>query len=90
MTGIGARQIGMAAMRLGCGPPDDHRHHRSRRRCHPVGEGRQRGVSRGDVLATLRFNDRRNVDDAAAMVAAAFKLADRPPPERPLVLDEVR
>lgn len=89
VTGIGARQIGMAAMRLGAGRrtiTDIIDHGAGVTLSAKVGSA----VARGDVLATLRFSDRRNVDDAAARVAAAFTLADRPPPERPLILEEVR
>ena len=79
----------MAAMRLGAGRrtvTDTIDHSAGVTLSAKVGSA----VARGDVLATLRFNDRRNVDDAAAMVAAAFALADRPPPARPLILEEVR
>lgn len=86
---IDARQIGMAAMRLGAGREtitDTIDHGAGVTLSAKVGSP----VSRGDVLATLRFNDRRNVDDAAARVAAAFTLADLPPPKSSLILEEVR
>ena len=89
VAGIGARQIGVAAMRLGAGREtitDTIDHGAGVTLSAKVGSP----VTRGDVLATLRFNDRRNVEEAASRVAAAFTLADRPPPVRPLILEEVR
>ena len=89
VAGIDAGQIGVAAMRLGAGRQtiaDTVDHAAGITLSAKVGSA----VSRGDVLATLRFNDRRNVDEASARVSAAFRLAARPSPERPLILEEVR
>ena len=88
VAGIDARRIGVAAMRLGAGRrtiTDTIDHAAGITLSAKVGSA----VARGDVLATLRFNDRRNVDEAAARVSGAFRLAARPPPERPLILEEV-
>ena len=89
VTGIDAGQIGVAAMRLGAGRQtiaDTVDHAAGITLSAKVGSA----VARGDVLATLRFNDRRNVDEASARVSGAFRLAGRPSPERPLILEEVR
>ena len=88
VAGIEARQIGVAAMRLGAGREtitDSVDHAAGITLSAKVGTA----VSRGDVLATLRFNDIRNVDEAAARVSGAFRIAAQPPAEGRLILEEV-
>ena len=88
VCGVEAGQIGMAAMRLGAGRrtiDDTIDHAVGITLSAKIGTA----VSRGDVLATLRFNDPGSVDRAAEQVAAAFRLAPEPPPPRPLIMEEV-
>ena len=88
VVAIEAREIGVAAMRLGAGRQtmtDTIDHAAGVTLSAKVGTA----VARGDMLATLRFNDRRNLDEASARVSGAFRLASRPPPESPLILEEV-
>ncbi|MDE0168205.1 MAG: thymidine phosphorylase [bacterium] len=88
VASIDARRIGVAAMQLGAGRrtmTDTVDHAAGITMSAKVGSA----VARGDVLATLRFNDARNVEAAAARVSRAYTLAGRPPEERPLILEEV-
>ena len=88
VTGIDPRQIGLAAMRLGAGRQtlgDTIDHGVGVTLSAKAGDA----VCRGDVLATLRFNDYRHIDEAAHRVSTAFGLAAYPPAPRPLVLEEV-
>jgi pyrimidine-nucleoside phosphorylase len=88
VASIDARRIGVAAMQLGAGRrtmTDTIDHAVGITMSAKVGSA----VARGDVLATLRFNDPRNVEAAAARLSRAYTLAARPPEERPLILEEV-
>ncbi len=88
VASIDARRIGVAAMQLGAGRrtmTDTIDHAVGITMSAKVGSA----VARGDVLATLRFNDPRNVEAAAARVSRAYTLAARPPEEHPLILEEV-
>ena len=85
---IDARGIGLAAMRLGAGRQTADGvidHGAGITLSAKVGDP----VRRGDVLATLRFNDPGTADGAAALVSEAYRLADYPPEPRPLILEEV-
>ena len=85
---IDARGIGLAAMRLGAGHEtldDTIDHGVGITLSAKVGDA----VRRGDVLATLRFNDARHVDGAAQRVTDAYRLTSYPPEPRPLILEEV-
>ncbi len=88
VVAIAARQIGVAAMRLGAGREtidDIIDHGVGITLSAKVGAA----VSRGDVLATLRLNDRGRADQATREVSAAFELGLAPPTPRPLILEEV-
>ena len=88
VASIDARRIGVAAMQLGAGRrtmTDTIDHAAGITMSAKVGSA----VARGDVLATLRFNDAQNVEAATARVSRAYTLAARPPEERPLILEEV-
>ena len=85
---IDAREIGLAAMRLGAGREtldDTIDHGVGITLSAKVGDA----VRHGDVLATLRFNDHRQVEGAAERATAAYRLASYPPAPRPLILEEV-
>jgi pyrimidine-nucleoside phosphorylase len=86
---IGAVRVGRAALHLGAGrrTKDDPIDHAVGVTCL-----RKRGdrVARGEPLARVHARDDTSADEAVAEVAAAYALADDPPPPRPLVLDVVR
>lgn len=85
---IDARQIGLAAMHLGAGrrtAADSIDHGVGITLYAKAGDP----VRRGDVLAALHFNDPETADGAAALAEGAYRLADRPPRPRPLVLEEI-
>ena len=88
VSAIEAREIGLAAMRLGAGRQtvDDTIDHGA-----GITLSAKPGdaVRRGDVLATLRFNDPRHVDAATRRVTDAYRLDSRPPSRGPLVLEEI-
>ena len=42
-------------------------------------------VEKGDLLATLHYNDRAKLDAALARLDGAFDIAEEPAPTRPLV-----
>jgi pyrimidine-nucleoside phosphorylase len=83
---LGAIRIGTAALELGAGrrTKDDAIDHAVGIVC-----TRKRGdrVAAGDVLAEVHARDQASAERAAQEVAAAYELADEPPPARPLVLD---
>jgi pyrimidine-nucleoside phosphorylase len=85
---IGAVRVGVAALHLGAGrrTKDDAIDHSVGVTCL-----RKRGdrVGTGEPLAQVHARDRASAREAAAEVAAAYTLADEPPPPRPLVLDVV-
>jgi pyrimidine-nucleoside phosphorylase len=83
---LGAIRIGTAALELGAGrrTKDDQIDHAVGIVCR-----RKRGdlVAEGDVLAEVHARDNASAERAAQEVAAAYELADDPPPARPLLLD---
>ena len=88
VVSIQAMEIGLAAMVLGAGRrtvDDDIDHSAGITLSSKVGDA----VSHGDVLATLRFNDARNVETVSARVMAAFQIGPEAPRPRPLILEEV-
>lgn len=88
VTSIDARDIGLAAMSLGAG-----RETMEDRIDHGVGITLSAKVGdevrRGDVLATLRFNDPRLAARASGLVERAFVIGDLQPDQRPLILETV-
>lgn len=85
---IDAREIGLAAMHLGAGrrtADDSIDHGVGITLSAKVGDP----VRRGDVLAALHFNDPKTAEGAAALAEGAYRLADRPPSPRPLILEEI-
>jgi len=88
VVSIQAKEIGLAAMGLGAGRQtvdDAIDHSAGITLSAKVGDA----VSYGDLLATLRFNASRNVETAAARVAAAFRIEAVAPHPWPLILDEI-
>jgi pyrimidine-nucleoside phosphorylase len=83
---LGAIRIGLAALELGAGrrTKDDAIDHAVGVLC-----TRKRGdvVAQGDVLAEVHARNDASAERAAHEVAAAYELADEPPPARPLLLD---
>ncbi|MDE0136948.1 MAG: thymidine phosphorylase [bacterium] len=88
VTSIDARGIGLAAMSLGAG-----RETMEDRIDHGVGITLSAKVGdevrRGDVLATLRFNDPGLADRASALVERAYVIGALAPDVRPLILETV-
>lgn len=88
VVAVHAREIGLAAMRLGAGREtvdDTVDHSVGITLSVRVGDT----VNPGDVLATLRFNDDGNLAEAFTRVAAAFTIGPEAPHPRPLILDEI-
>jgi pyrimidine-nucleoside phosphorylase len=85
---IGAVRVGLAALHLGAGrrTKDDAIDHAVGVTCL-----RKRGdhVEVGETVARVHARDETSAGEAAAEVAAAYTVADAPPPERPLILDVV-
>jgi len=88
VAGLGAIAVGTAALHLGAG-----RRTKDDRIDHAVGVvcRAKRGdrVEQGEPLAEVHAHDEGSADEAAGAVAAAYRLASEPPPERPIVLDVV-
>ena len=88
LRGIDARAIGLAAMRLGAGrrtTGDSIDHGAGITLTAKVGDF----VRRGDILATLRFNDQRSVEEAADRVIDAYQIGPYPYAPLPLILEEI-
>lgn len=88
VVAIQAKEIGLAAMGLGAGRQtvdDDVDHSAGITLSVKIGDA----VSHGDALATLRFNDDRNVGAASARVMEAFQIGSVAPDRWPLILDEI-
>jgi pyrimidine-nucleoside phosphorylase len=85
---IGAVRVGLAALHLGAG-----RRTKEDAIDHAVGVVclRKRGdrVSAGEPIAQIHARDAETARVAAGEVAAAYELADEPPPTVPLVLDVI-
>lgn len=88
VTSIDARNIGLAAMSLGAG-----RQTMEDRIDHGVGVTLSAKVGdevrRGDVLATLRFNDPRLAGRASDLVERAYAIGDLEPAKQPPILETV-
>ena len=88
VTSIDARAIGLAAMSLGAG-----RQTMEDRIDHGVGITLSAKVGdevrRGDVLATLRFNDPGLATRASSLVERAYAIGGLEPDQRPLILETV-
>ena len=88
VTSIDARAIGLAAMSLGAG-----RQTMEDRIDHGVGITLSAKVGdevrRGDVLATLRFNDPGLATRASSLVERAYVIGGLEPDRRPLILESV-
>jgi pyrimidine-nucleoside phosphorylase len=86
VTRLGARAIGLAAMRLGAG-----RAAKADEIDHAVGVVclRKRGerVQAGGPLAEIHAQDERSADAVAAEVTAAFELGDEEPPPSRVILE---
>jgi len=83
---LGAVAVGQAALHLGAGrqAKDDSIDHAVGVVCL-----RKRGdrVAAGEPLAEIHAADEAAADEAARELAAAYVIADEPPPQRPVVLD---
>jgi pyrimidine-nucleoside phosphorylase len=83
---LGAVAVGQAALHLGAGrqAKDDSIDHTVGVVCL-----RKRGdrVAAGEPLAEIHAADEAAADEAARELAAAYVIADEPPPQRPVVLD---
>ena len=88
VTSIDARDIGLAAMSLGAG-----RETMEDRIDHGVGITLSAKVGdevrRGDVLATLRFNDPGLATRASGLVERAYVIGSLEPDQRPLILETI-
>jgi pyrimidine-nucleoside phosphorylase len=88
VAGLGAIDIGLAALRLGAGrqTKDDDIDHAVGLRCL-----RKRGdaVTKGDRLAEVHARDDAAAEAAVGEVAAAYRLAPEPPPARSILIDVV-
>ena len=88
VAAIDAREIGLAALRIGAGREtldDTIDHGVGITLSAKVGDA----IHRGDILATLRFNDARHIEEAAERMTTAYRLTAREPASRPLILEEV-
>jgi pyrimidine-nucleoside phosphorylase len=85
---IGAVDIGLAALRLGAGrrTKDDAIDHAVGIRCLTKRGG---AVAAGDVIAEVHARDDASARAAAADVLAAYRLADEPPPTKPIILETI-
>jgi pyrimidine-nucleoside phosphorylase len=85
---IGAVDIGLAALRLGAGrrTKDDAIDHAVGIRCLTKRGG---AVAAGDVIAEVYARDDASARAAAADVLAAYRLADEPPPTKPIILETI-
>jgi pyrimidine-nucleoside phosphorylase len=88
VRGIGATDIGMAALRLGAGrqTKDDTIDHAVGIRCLSK---RGDAVTVGDVLAEVHARDDASAQQAESEVMAAYELGDEAPPARPIVLETI-
>ncbi len=88
VRGIGATDIGMAALRLGAGrqTKDDTIDHAVGIRCLSK---RGDAVTVGDVLAEVHARDDASAQQAESEVLAAYELGDEAPPARPIVLETI-
>jgi pyrimidine-nucleoside phosphorylase len=88
VRGIGATDIGMAALRLGAGrqTKDDTIDHAVGIRCLSK---RGDAVTAGDVLAEVHARDDASAQQAETEVLAAYELGDEAPTERPIVLETI-
>jgi pyrimidine-nucleoside phosphorylase len=88
IRGIGAVDIGLAALRLGAGrqTKEDDIDHAVGIRCL-----KKRGdeVSAGEVLAEVHAQDETSAQRAVSEVLAAYELGDAAPPDRPIVLETI-
>jgi pyrimidine-nucleoside phosphorylase len=88
VDGIGAVDVGMAALRLGAGrrTKDDAIDHAVGILCL-----KKRGdvVAVDDVLAEVHAQDPASAERASAEVLAAYRLADEPPPATPVILETI-
>jgi pyrimidine-nucleoside phosphorylase len=86
VSALGAVAVGQTALHLGAGrrAKDDSIDHAVGVLCL-----RKRGdrVAAGEPLAEIHAATEAAVDEAAQELAAAFTIADEPPPQRPVVLD---
>jgi pyrimidine-nucleoside phosphorylase len=86
VSALGAVAVGQTALHLGAGrrTKDDSIDHAVGVLCL-----RKRGdrVAAGEPLAEIHAATEAAVDEAAQELAAAFTIADEPPPQRPVVLD---
>ena len=86
VRGIGAVQVGIAALELGAGRrrKDDEIDHAAGVVCH-----KKRGdrVGEGEPLAEIHARDDASARSAGDAVRASYEIADEPPAQRPLVLD---
>jgi pyrimidine-nucleoside phosphorylase len=84
VAAIGCRAVGVAAMLLGAG-----RETVDSRIDPAVGLVLQKKVGdlvlAGEPLAVLHVNDRRNLDEARALLRSAIRIAPEAPPARPLI-----
>lgn len=88
VVAIQAKEIGLAAMGLGAGRQtvdDDIDHSAGITLSVKVGDA----VTHGDVLATLHFNDDRNVGTVSARAMEAFRIGSAAPDPGSLILDEI-
>ena len=86
VRGIGAVQVGIAALELGAGRrrKDDEIDHAVGVVCH-----KKRGdrVGEGEPLAEIHARDDASARSAGDAVRASYEIADEPPAQRPLVLE---
>jgi thymidine phosphorylase len=86
VRGLGAVQVGRAALRLGAGRRD-----KADAIDHTVGvicrKKRGDAVAEGESLAEVHASDEAAADQAAAEVVGAYDVAEAPPPERSVILD---
>lgn len=89
VSGCDALSIGFAGVRLGAG-------REAKEDAIDPGVGMTifkkygEAVSEGEPLAEIRYADDRRLEAALPLLEAAWEIGDEPPPERPLVLGEIR
>jgi pyrimidine-nucleoside phosphorylase len=88
VRGIGATDIGLAALRLGAGRQmkDDTIDHAVGIRCLSK---RGDSVTVGDVLGEVHARDGASAQQAESEVLAAYELGDEAPPAQPIVLETI-
>jgi pyrimidine-nucleoside phosphorylase len=88
VAGLGAVRVGQVALRLGAG-----RHSREDRIDHSVGivclAKRGDRIALGEPLAEIHASTEEAAAEAARALRIAYALDDEPPPERPVVADEL-